>query len=137
MKNWLFPAEPRDFPFRREIRGLLRASHVLTSALLLGAVFFGQSPEVISQWALWTLGTGVVLLITDLIASCVIIFEWRGLSILVKLFLAMLIQPYPQQAFVLLSLALFIGVISSHLSRRFRHRLWWRPFPMQVDKRAG
>ncbi|MCK5921997.1 MAG: hypothetical protein KAG66_13720, partial [Methylococcales bacterium] len=92
---------------------------------------------IIHGWYLLATISGLLLFITDLHASFAVIFEWRGLSIMAKITLLLLIPMLPGYEVWLLVTILTIGSVSSHLSRKFRHRLWWALPDLAQDQRRG
>ena len=133
----LLPDEPRDFPGRRFSRSVLRTIHILGGGVLIGAYLFEQSTDTIGVWYTATMLSGLLLFITDLHASLAVLFEWRGLSILSKILLLLLMPLFPGFEVPILVLILTIGSLSSHLSRKFRHRLWCRLPDVTQDQRHG
>jgi len=133
----LFPSEPRSFPFRRGIKTLLRALHILTTGVLLGGHIFVQPQEALMPWLWGSILTGLILLATDLYASCAILLEARGVAVVVKIGLMMLIPVMWEQRVFLLVSALIIGAVSSHLPRTYRHRLLFLKDKIVVDQRRG
>ncbi len=139
-KKWrsiLFPEQPRDFLFRRFSRSLLRTLHILTGGVLVGAYVFSQPPELVHPWLIGAVISGLLLFATDLHASFAIVFEWRGLAIAAKITLLALLPYLPGMEIFILTVVLTIGAISSHLSRKFRHRLWYSGAGLRVDERHG
>jgi len=133
-----FPDPPRDFPFRRALRTTLRALHILCGGVLLGAYLFQQPAETVHLWLALAIASGVLMFFTDLHATLAVLFEWRGVIVLVKLILLVLVAWYPDFAVLLLTLILMLGTFISHVSRKIRHRLWWNPgFVVQSDQRRG
>jgi hypothetical protein len=135
--RFLFPDPPRDFPARRLWRALFRTVHILGGGVLVGAYLFHQEPATIHLWLMVTALSGLLLLATDLHASCAILFEVRGLSMVVKLVLLGIVSSVPGWEVAVLILILSIGSVSSHLSRRVRHRLWWKLPGLGRDQRRG
>ena len=133
----LFPDNPRDFPGRRMSRSVLRALHILGGGVLIGAYLFDQPAEVINLWLKVAAMSGMLLFLTDLHASLAILFEWRGASIMAKIGLLLLLPVFPGYEIAILVTILSIGSLSSHLSRRFRHRLWWAVPGIKADERHG
>lgn len=119
----LFPPAPRDFPFRRAVRIGLRALHILTAGTLLGGHIFAQPPDVLLPWLAGAVLTGILLLATDLHASCAFLLEARGVAVLVKLAVLGLVAVFPDAAVALLVAVVLIGAVSSHLPKRYRHRV--------------
>ena len=139
MKTWalLFPSTPRSFPFRRGIRTLLRALHILTTGVLLGGHVFGQPPEILMPWLWGSIVSGLLLFATDIYASCAILFEARGIAVFTKLFLMLLIPFMWESRVPLLVVILVIGAVSSHLPRTYRHRVLFFKDKIVVDQRRG
>lgn len=133
----LFPTQPRTFPFRRGLRTILRASHVLTTGVLLGGHVFDQPSEVLIMWLGASLISGLLLFATDLHASCAIAFEVRGFAVLIKILLLLLVPILWEFRVPLLVAILFIGVVSSHLPGTYRHRLLFFRDNLVVDERRG
>lgn len=133
----LFPLTPRDFPGRRALRSLLRTVHIFTIGILLGGHVFAQPDFILFPWAIAAVLTGLLMLATDLHASFAFILEVRGVAVLCKIFLTLLVAVFPQHAFILLTTVLVIGSISSHMPGRYRHRLLWLNDKLAADKRHG
>lgn len=137
MLNWMLPVSPRDFPGRRLTRSILRSLHILGGGVLIGAYLFAQPEEAIEFWYRLATVSGLMLFFTDLHASFAVLFEWRGLSIMTKIGLLLLLPVFPGYEVYLLIIILTIGSISSHLSRKFRHRLWLNIPGLTQDQRQG
>jgi hypothetical protein len=135
--DWLFPDPPRDFPLRRLVRSVLRAAHILTGGVLLGGYVFSASAPALQWWWSTTLISGVLLLVTDLHASCAVLIEVRGMAVIVKLGLLLMVPAAGAYAVFLLAGVLIIGAISSHLSRGSRHKVLFLSDRVTVDKRRG
>lgn len=133
----LFPEEPRDFPFRRTVRSLLRALHILTGGTLLGGCIFSQSPEAIKPWLLGTMASGFLLLATDLHASLAVLCEVRGALTVGKLLLLAIVPALASVSATVAAIALMIGAVGSHLPRRYRHRVLLFPDRIVPDRRRG
>lgn len=137
LQSLFLPELPRDFPGRRMTRSVLRTLHILGGGVLVGAYLFQQPDAVVHTWYIIATLSGLLLFLTDLHASFAVLFEWRGLSIISKIALLLLLPLMPGYEIAILVLILTIGSLSSHLSRRFRHRLWL-PLPGLVqDQRRG
>ncbi len=123
VQNVLFPARLRHFPHRRWILNLLRAAHIACLSILVGGFFFEQNEALLNPWLLGTLVSGLGIFLVDIYASCIVLFEIRGMSVLLKLgFLALL--PYLErdsQSLLLIVLIIFSSIIS-HSTRSLRHR---------------
>jgi hypothetical protein len=133
----LFPSVPRSFPWRRGVRTMLRAAHILTGGVLVGGVLFDQPPEVLSPWVHGMLISGFLLLATDLYASFAILCEVRGASVLTKLGLTALVPVFWGARLELLIAALLLGAVSSHMPGRYRHRVLFLRGRIAPDTRRG
>lgn len=133
----LFPPVPRSFPWRRGVRTVLRAAHILTGGVLVGGVLFDQPPEVLTPWAHGTLVSGFLLLATDLYASLAILCEVRGVNVLAKLGLTALVPVFWGARLELLTAALLLGAVSSHMPGRYRHRVLFLRGRIAPDTRRG
>jgi hypothetical protein len=125
IKTILFPAEPRSFFLRRSIQILARTLHLFCAGVLIGAYLFAQPKETLDTWVLATVASGLFLLLMDLHASVIYLFEGRGLAVLAKITLTSLISFFPQYTLSLLLTIFSIGSFSSHAPRRYRHKLLW------------
>jgi hypothetical protein len=125
IKTILFPAEPRSFFLRRSIQMLARTLHLFCAGILIGAYLFSQPKETLDTWVLATVASGLFLLLMDLHASVIYLFEGRGLAVLTKITLTSLISFFPQYTLSLLLTIFSIGSFSSHAPRRYRHKLLW------------
>jgi hypothetical protein len=133
----ILPDTPRDFPGRRITRSILRTVHILGGGVLIGAYLFTQPESIIKVWYFTAVLSRLLLFLTDLHASFAVFFEWRGLSILTKIGLLLVMPLIPGMEVYILAFILAIGAISSHLSRNFRHRLWWILPGIVQDQRRG
>jgi hypothetical protein len=105
--------------------------------VLIGAYLFEQPASSIHNWYAIAAVSGLLLLLTDLHASFALVFEWRGLSIISKIGLLLLLPVAPGYEIYILGAILTIGSLSSHLSRKFRHRMWWTLPDIAQDTRHG
>ena len=137
VNTWLFPAEPRGFPYRRAVRTVLRAAHILTGGVLMGGYVFAVPEALLHTWWLGTMVTGLLLFLTDLHATLVILLEVRGLVVILKLLLVALVPWAGDAAPMLLAAALLIGAVSSHMPGRYRHRVLILRERVTPDERHG
>ena len=135
--SFLFPDEPRNLPFRRTIRILARALHIMVAGVLLGGHIFNQPVMALEPWLWATVITGTVILLTDLHSSLAILFEVRGIAILIKIILLLLIPVFWEQRISLLICILIIGAVGSHLPKRYRHKSFIIHNNIQSDQRSG
>lgn len=137
LRQLLLPDNPQDFPGRRMTRSVLRTVHILGGGVLIGAYLFQQPQDITHVWYITATLSGMLLFLTDLHASFAVLFEWRGLSIISKIGLLLLLPLMPGFEVTILALILTIGSLSSHLSRKFRHRLWLKLPHITQDQRHG
>lgn len=104
MFSVLFPKEPRNLPFRRTIRILFRALHIMTAGILLGGHVFNQPVALLEPWLWATVITGTIILLTDLHSSLAILFEIRGIAVLMKIILLLLVPVFWEQRISLFNL---------------------------------
>ncbi len=133
----LFPRVPRSFAYRRGVRTVLRAAHIFTAGTLLGGYIFAQPISVLEPWLFATVISGFVLLATDLHASLTVLFEVRGLGVLVKLVLLALVPVFWEARIPLLLAALVIGAVSSHMPAEYRHKVVLFRDRFTPDQRRG
>ena len=115
----------------------MRAAHILTGGVLLGGYVFSASATALQWWWSTTMISGALLLATDLHASCAALIEVRGVVVMVKLGLLLMVPAAGAYAVFLLAGVLIIGAISSHLPGRFRHKALLLSNRVTVDKRRG
>jgi hypothetical protein len=128
---FLFPVEQRDFPYRLAVRILFRSLHILSVGVLLGGHIFNQPIDILEPWLWGAIITGLIILLTDLHSSFAVLFELRGIAILLKIILILLIPLFWEQRVLILISILFIGAISSHLPKRYRHKRYILDFDGQ------
>ena len=133
----LFPSIPRDFPFRRNIRNLLRALHILFTGILIGGLVFQQAVTALEPWLYAAVLSGLLLLATDLYAGIAVLFEVRGLLIMLKIGLLFLIPLFWDFRVLLLICIVFISVFGSHMSKRYRHKVLFFSDQVTPDERNG
>ena len=135
--NILFPGQPRNFRYRRAILSVLRALHILCTGVLIGGHIFNQSPEVIEPWLYASVLSGLAIFATDLHASMAVLFELRGLLLLLKIALLLLIPLFWQLRIPLLITVLFIGAVGSHMPKHWRHKVLLFEKRIIPDERSG
>ena len=137
LSAFLFPSTPRDFPFRRNTRTFFRALHIFSAGTLFGGHIFNIPVTDLMPWLYATVFTGSLLLATELHASAVILFELRGMAILLKLGLLLLVAIYFEARIPLLFIVLLIGVYGSHLPKHIRHKMLLFEKRFIPDERNG
>ncbi len=134
---FLFPEQPREFPYRRALRITLRALHILTTGVLLGGHIFQQPTDILEPWLWFAILSGLAIFLTDIYSSFAVFFEIRGIVVLLKIALLSLVAIFWEQRIFLLVLILFIGAISSHMPKRYRHKVLFLQSEIHPDQRSG
>ena len=105
----------------RAIRTGLRTAHLLAFGALYGGQVFNVAPDRLAP-ALWgTIGTGALLLLSDVLREPLAMLQMRGLAALCKLGIAVSLWVSWSFATPLLTLAAVIGAVSSHMPGRYRY----------------
>ena len=133
----LFPKQPRSFPYRRALLSILRALHILSTGILVGGHVFNQPEHVIEPWLYASVFTGLAIFATDLHASMAVLFEVRGVLLVIKIILLLLIPMFWQLRIPLLITVLFIGAIGSHMPKHWRHKVLFFERHIVPDERSG
>jgi len=119
----LFPEQLREIAHRRLILNVFRILHILCFSIYLGGLFFAQDASILQGWLWGAILSGLALFLVDLYSSCILLFEVRGISVLIKI-LILLCLPYidaQNQLWLVIFVVVFSSYIS-HSSRRLRHR---------------
>lgn len=123
IQQFFFPVYFRNLPQRRLILNILRSIHILCFSILLGGVFFNQPASLLTGWMYAVVLSGIGLFLVDLYSSSIVLFEVRGLTVLIKVMLLLVAMPLeqPGQFTVLVVVVIFSSVVS-HSPRRLRHK---------------
>lgn len=122
MKGTRAPA--RDFPGKRWLVNLLRASH-LVGVVGLGAGVLGEIPE--ARWLAFgavTLLSGLSILALDGWSRPTYFREYVGLAMAGKLILLGALLVWPAQRAPLFWLILVFSVLFAHAPASLRHAVW-------------
>lgn len=117
----LFPDPPRRLPHARLANVLCRTVHLVAFGLLLGGHAWGIDADRLLP-ALWlTVGSGLGLMTLETAASGRWLLEVRGLVVVVKLGLLLLVPAFWEFRVPLLVAVVVIASVSSHMPSWFRH----------------
>lgn len=87
------------------------------------SIFFEPTDHTLRFWIIGTILSGLGMLLIDMVGSCIILFEVRGLSVLVKMaLLACLPLLSGQSQIYLLVLIIVFSTFISHSAKGIRHR---------------
>ena len=116
-----FRVEPRPVPAARIIRTLLRTAHLIASGALYGGHVYGVEAERLVPALAAVLATGGAFLALEVYQASVWLIQIRGVATLVKLALVAAVAPFWELRVPLLTLAVIIGGVSSHMPGRWRY----------------
>ena len=105
----------------RAIRTLLRTFHLAAFAALYGGHIYGVEAGRLEPALIATLTTGGVFLAFEVWRAPVWLIQLRGVLTFVKIALVAAVGVFWEARIVLLSLALALGAVSSHMPGRFRY----------------
>ncbi len=119
----IFSEKYRYIPYRRSILNIIRSIHILCIALLTGGYYFQIEKSLLLPWLIITILSGLSMFLIDLYVSSLALFEFRGITIIIKLTLLSLLpllESY-QQIYLLIFIMIF-SVFISHSSKKIRHK---------------
>ena len=122
LRNLLFPAPPRRIPRHRVLGLTLRTAHLMTFGALLGGHFFDVDPARLMPFLVATIASGGALLALELASTCAWLFMGKGLVVLAKLLILLMIPFFWEHRVFLLLLTVAVASVGSHMPSRFRHR---------------
>jgi hypothetical protein len=131
LRELLLPRPKREFPAQRWVRIGVRTWHLLSMGYLLGGT--AQGLALADQpFGLWgTLASGLVFAALELYASCIWLFQLKGLAVIAKLLLLGAAAVSSGSGMPYLIAALVIGGISSHMPGKYRY---YSPYHGAVTK---
>ena len=118
----LFPQTMRSVPQRRLWLNLLRALHILSVGIVIGGLYFSVDVAQLHGWISAMVLSGLGMLLIDLYASCFMLFEVRGVSMVIKLLMVLCLPLLEHDAQLLMLMTLLVlSALASHSRRRLRH----------------
>ncbi|MDP2701555.1 MAG: hypothetical protein Q8P98_05740 [Candidatus Rokubacteria bacterium] len=118
----LFPDPPRRIPRHRALGLTLRTAHLMTFGALLGGHFFDVDPARLMPFLVATIASGGALLALELSSTCAWLFMGKGLVVLAKLIILLMVPFFWEHRVFLLLLTVAVASVGSHMPSRFRHR---------------
>ncbi len=115
---------------------LLRSAHIFTTSVLLAGFIFAQPTTALMPWLWASVITGMAMLATDVGAVIAALRQLRGLAVIAKVVLLLLVPVFWEARVPLLVTILSIGTVSSHIPKRMRHRVLIFPNRFAVDGRG-
>jgi hypothetical protein len=121
-RHWFFPEKARLLPGTRAISIALRTLHLAAFSVLLGGHAFSVEAEKLLPYLWLTIMSGLGLIALELYAVGLYwLFLGKGIMVLVKLALLLLIPFLWEARLLLLLLVVGIASIGSHMPARYRH----------------
>ena len=120
-KSLFFPEPERRVPGERWLRTMLRTVHIASMAVLLGGHFFDVPAAQLHGALIWTVASGVLMVLLEVYGTLNWLFEVRGLVTVLKVGLVCAVVVFWEQRVWLLMAALAIGSLSSHAKAEIRY----------------
>jgi len=117
----LIPEEPREFPARRWVKIILRATHVPAAGVLCGTYLLGVGDAARMPWLLGATISGLLILLLDLHESGAFLLQVRGLVVLTKIGILAALPYLGAYAGWVLAGVVVVSVISSHAPSKVRY----------------
>lgn len=121
LEAWLL-SEPRSIPGVRLLRTGLRTAHLIATGALYGGHVYGVEAERLLPALLAVIATGGAFLGLEVVRSPIWLVQVRGVATFVKLILVACVAPFWELRVPLLTLAVIIGGVTSHMPGRWRYR---------------
>jgi hypothetical protein len=122
LRCWFFPERMRFLPGTRAMSIALRTVHLAVFGMLLGGHGFGLEAERLLPYLWLTVVSGVGLIALEVYA---VGLYWlvlgKGIMVLLKLALLLLIPFFWEARVPLLLLVVVIASVGSHMPARYRH----------------
>jgi len=120
--RWFLPEQMRFVPGTRAISIALRTLHLAAFGILLGGHAFGVEAEKLLPYLYLTILSGLGLIALEVYAAGLYwLFLGKGIMVLVKLAILLVIPFFWEARVVLLLLVVGIASVGSHMPSRYRH----------------
>ncbi len=117
---WL-RVEPRPVPAARILRTALRTAHLIAAGALYGGHVYGVEAERLVPALAAVLATGGAFLALEVYQSSIWLVQVRGVATLAKLAMVAAVALFWDFRVPLLTLAVIVGGVSSHMPGRWRY----------------
>lgn len=108
-------------PGLRALRTTVRAAHSLAIAALYGGSVYGVAAERLEPALVAVVGTGFFFAVLEIARAPIWVLQVRGVAVYLKIGLLLGATAWSTHAVALLSLALVVGVVTSHMPGRYRY----------------
>lgn len=105
----------------RWLRITLRTAHIIGSCFVVGGHFFGATEEQVLPWLYLVLASGGILIATYLTEGWVWFREVRGIAVMFKAALLLVIPFWWEARVPILIAVIVIGSYVSHMPGRYRY----------------
>ncbi len=120
--QWFFPEQIRFLPGARAWSIAFRTLHIAAFGLVLGGHAFAVDADMLVPWVWLTILSGIGLIALEVYAGGLYwLFLGKGIAVLVKLGLLLMVPLFWEQRVPLLLLVVVISSVGSHMPSRFRH----------------
>ena len=117
----LFPDPPRQIPRHRALGVALRTAHLMSFGALLGGHLFAVDPARLMPFLVATIASGLGLMALELVSTCAWLFMGKGVAVLLKLLVLLMVPVFWEYRVALLLLTVAMASVGSHMPARFRH----------------
>jgi hypothetical protein len=117
-----FPDPPRQIPRHRGLGVAFRTVHLMTFGALLGGHLFDVEPSRLRSFLIATVASGLGLVVLELASTCAWLFMGKGVIVLFKLLVLLMVPVFWEYRVPLLLLTVAVASVGSHMPSRFRHR---------------
>jgi hypothetical protein len=125
VRDLLFPDPPRHIPRHRALGVALRTAHLMTFGTLVGGHLFDVDPARLSPFLVATIATGAALMALELVSTFAWLFMGKGLVVMLKLGLLLMVPLFWEHRVALLLLIVAVASVGAHMPSRFRHRCFF------------
>jgi hypothetical protein len=122
VRSLLFPDPPRQIPRHRTLGVALRTAHLMTFCALLGGHVFAVDPARLMPFLITTIASGLGLMALELASTCAWLFMGKGVAVLLKLLVLLMVPVFWEYRVPLLLLTVAMASVGSHMPSQFRHR---------------
>jgi len=121
LRRLLLPDPPRRVPGKRALGLALRAAHLTTFGVLVGGHVLSAEPDRILPFLQATVASGVALMTLEMASTCEWLVMGKGLAVLLKLALLLLVPVFWEARAPILLLTVVVASVGAHMPSRFRH----------------
>jgi hypothetical protein len=121
LRRALFPEPARVIPGHRLLGVAFRTAHILTFSVLLGGHLFEIDAAQLVPFLIGTIVSGAAMMALELASTCAWLFMGKGIAVVVKLALLVLVPLFWGERVAILVLVIIVASVGAHMPSRFRH----------------